>query len=138
MPAESGLAGERTKVETIAAAGIQDHIALRWGDHLFDRPKQGFGDTSIVQPSPRGNGRSRVAGLLRSPILRLEQIDVSASGDIEGMPAFTKQPPQATYQGQAAIANGTLQHAWPRAFQFCRLRACSAGPSFVKAVIARI
>jgi hypothetical protein len=64
---------------------------------LINRPKQGFGDAAIVQSSPRGNRRSRVAGLVGAPILRLEQIDVSAAGHVEGMPPFAKHTPVVTY-----------------------------------------
>src|ERR1700691_5273062 len=68
------------------------------------------GGAAIVQSPARRNGRNGVARLIRSPILRLEQIDVSAAGDVEAMPSRTKHLSLVAGQGQAAIADGTHQH----------------------------
>ena len=78
----------RAQVESVAAAGIENNVAGDAAMDLGDRLEQWHGDAQIVQPPPRRNGRNRIAWLIRSPILRLEQIDVSAARDIEGMPAL--------------------------------------------------
>ena len=111
MRAESGLTGKGAEVETVTAAGIQNDVVLRRGDDLRNPSEQGCGDAAIVQSPARRNGRNGVARLIRSPILRLEQIDVSAAGDVEAMPSRTKHLSLVAGQGQAAIADGTHQHA---------------------------
>ena len=64
MPAESSLAGKGAEIETVTAAGIQNDVALRWGDDLGHRFEQRSGDAAIVQSPPRRNGCNGVAWLI--------------------------------------------------------------------------
>ncbi len=104
------------EVESVAAAGIQDDIARRCGQHLRDRLEQRFGHAAIVQSPPGRRGSRCVAWRFGSPLLRLEQIDVSAARDVERMAAWTQQPPllfsaHLARQGHVAVADGAAEHA---------------------------
>src|SRR4029078_5786754 len=62
----------------------------------------------------------RVARLLRSPLLRMQQVDVSAARDVERMSARTNQSPLLADQCHMTVADGTEEHtanvgAWPTA-----------------------
>jgi hypothetical protein len=87
MRIEARLAGKGAEIETVATAGIENDIALRWGREIRDGMQQGLGHAEIVQsPSPL-DGSIRVARLLRSPVLGLEQVNVSATRDVVRMSA---------------------------------------------------
>ncbi len=63
-----------------------------------------------MQATARYNGNCRVARLLRSAILRLKQIDVSAAGHIEGMLLRTNKSSFLWPECQMAVADGTEEH----------------------------
>jgi len=90
---ETKLASQRTQVETIAAARIEDDIARACVHDPSYAAKQGLCHAAIVQSPPRSHGRYGIAGVLRSPFLRLEQVDVSTASDVEGMPPRTDHSP---------------------------------------------
>ena len=103
----------RAEVETVAAAGIENDVAGRCGHDLRDGAQQRLGHAAIVQSPPRRDGSRRVARLLGSPLLRLEQVDVSAARDVERMSARTEQSPLLAHQRHVAIADGAEEHALP-------------------------
>src|ERR1035437_2462894 len=63
-----------------------------------------------MQSPPFGNSRHRVTRLLRSPLLRLKQIDVSASSDVERVPLRAQQMPLLAHQRQVAATDGADEH----------------------------
>jgi cyclohexyl-isocyanide hydratase len=111
MRVAPGPAREAAEVEAVAATGIDDSIARRRGYYFFDGMQQGLGDAEIVQSPPPGNGRARVAWLPGSPVLGLEQVDVSAPRDIERMAARTEHATLLARQRQAAVADRAEEHA---------------------------
>src|ERR1035438_2654835 len=111
MRLESSLASEASEIETVAAAGIQSNVARTSGHKLRNSAQQRLRHTAIVQPAPRPDGCRGVAGLLGTPILRLEQIDVSTPPDIERMAACADEPPLLTHQRHATVADAADQHA---------------------------
>ena len=107
---KTSLAGERAEVETVPASGIENHVGRTRGDHLGDSHQQRLGHAAIVQSPTGRDGRQRVAGLLRPALLRLQQVEVSAAGDVEGMSARTEQSPLRARQLQVAATDGAEEH----------------------------
>jgi hypothetical protein len=112
MRIKSKLTGESAEVKPVPAAGIQDDVAWRCGHHVSYRAEERSGHAAIVQSPPSEDGCGRVARLLGSALLRLEQIDVSAPRDVKRMPARTKEPPPFARQWQMAAANRADEHAF--------------------------
>src|SRR5713101_6559756 len=110
MRIEAGLASEGAEVETVTAAGIENDVPRACDDHLRDGVQQRLGRAAIVQSPPRCYGSRSVARALRSPLLRLEQVDVSATRDVERMSARTEQSPLSAPQRHVAIADGAEEH----------------------------
>src|SRR6202011_3956781 len=81
------------------------------GHHLRDCVQQRLGRAAIVQSPPCSDGSRRVARLLGSTFLRLEQVDVSAARDVEGMSTRTEQPPLLAHQRRVAATDGAKKHA---------------------------
>ena len=111
MRIEAGLASEAAEVETVAAAGIENDVARA------TRPSSPRSRRSSGSVTPRSCNRrraataaARVARLLGSPILRLEQVDVSAARDVERMSARTNHSPLLARQRQVAAADGAEEH----------------------------
>jgi hypothetical protein len=104
---EAALASQAPKIETVAAARIQNDVARRCGNYFFDRLQQWRGHTTIVQSPPPLSGRIGIARLLGSPILRLKQVDVSAARNVERMPALADYPVLFAHQLQLATADWT-------------------------------
>jgi hypothetical protein len=109
MRAKAGLASERAQVETLAAAGIENDVARRCGHDLRDRAQQRPGRAAIVQSPPRCQGGGCVARLFRPPIPRLEQVNISATRNVERMAARTEQPSLLAHKRRAAIADGAQE-----------------------------
>ncbi len=59
-----------------------------WFQQLCDAAEEWLGYAAVVQAATRGDGCYGVPGLFRSAFLRLQEIDVSALCDVEGMAAF--------------------------------------------------
>src|SRR5437879_1012557 len=110
MRIEAGLASEAAKVETITTAGIQSDVAWACGHHLRDGVQQWLSHAAIVQSAPRCDCCRRVTGLLGSPLLRLEQVDVPATRDVERMSSRTQKSPLHAPQRHMAIANRAEEH----------------------------
>jgi hypothetical protein len=85
MGVAARLLSEAAKIEAIAATGIENDIARTYGCHLGDGAHQGLGHALIVQPAPGCHGSDSVTWMLRSPLLRLEEVDVTAPSDVERM-----------------------------------------------------
>src|SRR5438552_16653213 len=102
MRREAGIASEVAEVETVAAAGIDNDVALSCGQHPGDTVEQRLGHAAIMQSPPRRQRCHRVAGLFGTPLLGLQQVDVSATRDIERMSARTEHAPLRTLQRQMA------------------------------------
>ena len=107
MRIETNFAGERAEIETIAAACIENHVFSRRRDHLRNSAQQRRGDPEIVQTPPPGDRVGSIARLLRTAILRLKEIDVSAARDVERVTARADQPLSILREDQVAFANGT-------------------------------
>jgi hypothetical protein len=101
---------EATQVETVAAAGIQNHIARNRVNRLRDSTQQWIRHTTIVQTPPRRDRLDGIARVLGSPILRLQQVDVPATCDVERMSPPTNDSPVITRQCQMAIADRAEEH----------------------------
>lgn len=63
-----------------------------------------------MQSPARRDGCIRVAWLFRSPVLRLQQIDVAATGDVDGVSARAENPPFLADQRQPAAAHRAEQY----------------------------
>jgi hypothetical protein len=101
---------EHSKVESIAASGVENDILARYGGEVPDRVDKWLCNTQIVQsPAPRDRIR-RIARLLRPPVLRLEQIEISAARGVERMLAGANQAAVFTSERKAAIAHRTKEH----------------------------
>src|SRR5437762_13386473 len=85
MRVEAGLAGERAKIIAVTTAGIENCILLRHGRQFRNRFEKRSGDAAIMQSPSRLDGSRCVARMLRPPLLRLEQIDIAATRDVERM-----------------------------------------------------
>ena len=68
------------------------------------------GDALIVQLPPRLEGGRCVARLFRSPLLRLEQVNISATRNVERMAARTEQAALLAHQWKVAMADGAEEH----------------------------
>ena len=110
MRIETNLAREAAEVESVAAAGIEDNIARARGHHLGDRQQQRLRYAAIVQSPPRCDGVYRIARMLRSTLLRLEQVDIPAARDVERMPLRTHDSPFFARQRQMAAPYGAKKH----------------------------
>jgi hypothetical protein len=108
---ESGLSGESAEIEAFTAAGIENYVARQWCGYLVDRVEKRAGQTAIVQSPPRRYSSRGIARLFRSPLLRLEQVDVSATRDVERMSTRTEQSPFLARQRHVAMADGAEEHA---------------------------
>ena len=110
MRLESDTTSQSAQVEAVAASGIENNISLGWTDDFGDGLQQRSGHAAIVQsPSRRYRGR-RVAWILGSLGLRLEQVDVSAGRRIERMTLRAHQPFLLAHEPLVAIANRTEEH----------------------------
>jgi hypothetical protein len=61
---------------------------------------------AIEKAPPRGDGFDRIARISRTPLLRLQEIDVAAAGDVERMPARAHGAPRLARERLMTIANG--------------------------------
>jgi hypothetical protein len=118
MRIEACQACKAAEVESVTAARIENDIARRCGNDLGDRVEQRLGHTTIMESPPCCRGSLGVAWILGSPLLWLEQVDVSATRDVKGMPPWTKQSPLLARKGHVAAAYGAKEHAssvveWP-------------------------
>src|ERR1700682_6273176 len=64
-----------------------------------------------MQPPAGCHGRRGIAWALGSPVLRVQQVDVTAARDIEGMSARTDQPPLLARERQVAVAYRAEEHS---------------------------
>src|SRR5580700_11239706 len=107
MSLESDLASHASEIEPVAAAGIQHNIAGTRAGEFRDPAEQRLRHPAIMQAAPRPDGRRAVSGLFRTPVLRLQKIDVPTSSNIKRMAAWTHHPPLLARKRQATIADGT-------------------------------
>src|ERR1700733_1246178 len=91
MRIEAGLPGERAQVEAIPAAGIENHVVATRSGNLSDGAQQRSGHAEVVQSPTRRDRGLGVAGLLGSPVLRLEKVDIPAARYVERMGALAEQ-----------------------------------------------
>src|SRR5579862_9113649 len=101
---------QRTEIEAIAAAGVENDVVGFGGNNFRDPLQQRTCDSAIMQSPPRCHSGRGVAWLLRSTILRLKQVDVSTTRDVEGMLARAKQPLLFAHQRQVASADRAQEH----------------------------
>jgi len=115
---DPGPAAEGTEVVTVAAAGVEDRLlsmpsplgeggAKRRvrGDHRPNRIEQRLGVTAIEKPPPRRHRLGRVAGISRAALLRLQQIDIAAARDVEGVTTRTDDAPLLARKREVATAH---------------------------------
>src|SRR5689334_24168963 len=83
----------------------------------------------VQEPPPGLDGFAGIAGVLRTPVLRLEQVAVAAAGEVEGVPPWTDQGPALALQGSGAVADGADQ-GWHRGKRigFCWSLFAAAAP----------
>jgi hypothetical protein len=111
MTAESCFALKTAEIETIAAAGIENRVVDSRSQYLPDSAKQGSSHSPIMQTPSRCNSLRRIARMLGPPLLRLQQIDISAAGDVERMPASANHSPILARKADTAPAHGTKEHS---------------------------
>ncbi len=128
MRVEAVPAGEFTQVESIAATGVENGVGRRGRDRLRNGVEQRRGDPAIVQAPARGHGSHRIARVFGTAVLRLQQVDVTAARDVEGMPARARQAApiaerlRTALQRQVAIADRAQEHS----YECNEMRAASA------------
>jgi hypothetical protein len=95
MALAAALSRERSEIKAVTATGVQNYVTRRgscqFGDAIEKRPS----DSAIMQAPPCRDGRRRVTRLPGPAVLRLQQVDVTAARDVEGMSARAHQPPAA-------------------------------------------
>ena len=104
------LEGKGAEVKTVTAARIKNGVGRRCIDDRSDSAQQWLGEAAVVQSPPGCDGSRRVARLRGSPLLRLEQVDVSAARDVKRMFARTEPPPFFSNQRHVAAADGAKEH----------------------------
>ena len=63
----------------------------------------------IQEPAPGFDSLAGIAGVLRAPVLRLEQVAVAAAGEVEGVSPRADQGPALAVHGGGAVADGADQ-----------------------------
>ena len=66
-------------------------------------------DAAIEKAAARPGGFQRVARVLRSPLVRLQQVAVAALRDVEGVPPRARPPAGGTLERLPAVADGADQ-----------------------------
>jgi hypothetical protein len=94
------------QVVAVAASGIQHYILRRRLQHFRDALQQWRCHTQIVQPAACRYRFRGIAGLLRTPVLRLQQIEIPAARQIVGMVARAEHTLSVADQRKMAIADG--------------------------------
>ena len=79
--------GERAEIKAIAATRVENAIVGRGRGQFRNPAEQRLAHSPIVQSAPRRHALRRIAGIFGFSVLRLEQIDVAAPGDVERVPA---------------------------------------------------
>jgi hypothetical protein len=110
MRIKARLAGEAAEVESVAATRIENHVAGLRAHDLGDLAEQRLGYAAIVQSPARRHGSHGITWMLRSPLLRLKEVDVAATGNVERMTPRTTHAPLYPLQGQLAVAYGAQEH----------------------------
>src|SRR4051794_25105724 len=110
MRIEPGLTSERAEVETTTAARVENDVARARGDQFGDAVQQRRGHAAIVQSPACGHGGYGVAWIAGSPLLRLEQVDVTATRDVERVSARADEPPVLPLHRRMAVADGAEEH----------------------------
>src|SRR5579864_8850055 len=110
MRAKAGLVSEGAEKETLTATGVENDVAGRWSQQLRDCMQQRRGCTEFVQSAARLEGSGCVTGVFRSPLLRLQQVNVPAASYVERMAAWTEQAALLACQWQVAMADGAEEH----------------------------
>jgi hypothetical protein len=59
----------------------------------------------VQEPPPGLDGLPRIAGVLRAPVLRLEQVAIAAAGEVEGVSSRADQGTPLVLQGGGAVAD---------------------------------
>lgn len=72
--------------------------------------QEGLGDAAIMQATSGGNGFGGIAGLFGAAVLGLQQVDVTAAGDVEGMALRAEELFAVAKQRLVAVADGTEEH----------------------------
>jgi hypothetical protein len=100
-----GPLGEPSQVLTLPAADLQHGVGLadrRQVDNPFEDGGRGWG----AEKSPAGcEDLRRIARLAGFSILGLQQVDVAAARDVEGMPSATHDTPLLAPKGQPTAVN---------------------------------
>ena len=105
MGVEVRFALDGAEVEAVAAAGIQNHVVGSGRHGLRDRRDAGVPSRpchAIAGAPPR---RRSIARMFGAPLLRLQQVDVAAARDIEGVSARADHPPLFAQQWQMTAAH---------------------------------
>jgi len=77
---------------------------------LFLQGRQQRRAVACVEKPPASlDRRARISGILRPPVLRLEEIAVAAAGEVERMTLGADERPLPLLQGGAAVADGADQ-----------------------------
>jgi len=110
MRIETNLARKAAEVETVAAPGIQNNVALARANYLRDPAQQRPRYATIVQSPPRCHGIRGIARILGSPILGLQQVDIPAACDVKRMAAGANYSLLFACQGKVAAPYGAKKH----------------------------
>src|SRR5262249_50764580 len=100
------------EVITLTATNIKNVYVLSVSS-VMNAFQERFRMPPIQKPPPRSHSLERVTRLTRTPIGRLQQIDVSGARDIERMPALAHHPTLPTHEREMARPDGAqkLRHA---------------------------
>ena len=100
---------ETAEVGPLAAPHVE-HGGAGWQPESVDFLDQGTEErramARVQEPPPGFYGLAGIAGVLRAPVLRLEQVAVAAAGKVEGVAPRADQGPALAVQGGGAVADG--------------------------------
>ena len=110
MSVESDLLCQVAQIKTITASRIQHRVVTRTRYRLSDSIQQRHSYTAVMQPPAAPDRLDGISRLFRPPFLRLEQVDITATRNIKGVPARTNEPAILTDERQSAVANRADEH----------------------------
>lgn len=102
----AGFGREAGGIEAFSAAGIEKKIVGVGRGEIGDGSEERLSHAAIVESAARGDGGLGIAGLAGSAVLRLEEIDVAAAREVEGMSLRTDETAVFACQRAMAIADG--------------------------------
>lgn len=97
---------EVAEVVALAASGIEQRACERLRER-DDRVEDRLCESAIEEPPPRRDRIGGIARHTRTPVLRLQQIEVAAARDVEGVPALADRAACVERERRVAVTDST-------------------------------